>query len=89
MVLSELAQPGDASRVARKILEAMSAPMSLEGRERVVTVSIGIALFPGDGEDAETLMRNADEAMFRAKQAGRNAFRFHAEAREEPQAEPA
>jgi len=74
VVLAELAQPGDAAIVARKILEAMAVPMMLEGHERVVTVSIGIALFPTDGEDAETLLRNADAALFRAKRAGRNRF---------------
>jgi diguanylate cyclase (GGDEF)-like protein len=55
----------------------MAAPMVLEGHQYVVTVSIGITLYPRDGEEVEQLLRNADAAMFRAKQAGRNCFRFH------------
>lgn len=76
VVLGELAQPGDAALVARKILRELAAPIDLEGREYFVTVSIGITLFPADGRDSETLLRNADAAMFKAKQAGRNCHQF-------------
>lgn len=78
VVLGELSAPSDATLVARKILETLAAPMSLEGHEYFVTVSIGITLFPADGNDIETLLRNADAAMFKAKQAGRNCFQFFA-----------
>jgi diguanylate cyclase (GGDEF)-like protein/PAS domain S-box-containing protein len=77
VVLGELADPRDATVVAQKILDAMALPMTLEGHDYIVTVSLGITLFPHDGEEVEMLLRNADEAMFRAKQAGRNCFRFH------------
>jgi diguanylate cyclase (GGDEF)-like protein/PAS domain S-box-containing protein len=77
VVLSETAQPQDAAVVARKIIDSMRAPMSLEGNAHTQTVSIGIALFPTDGKEVDILTKHADEAMFRAKEAGRNGFRFH------------
>jgi diguanylate cyclase (GGDEF)-like protein/PAS domain S-box-containing protein len=82
VVLGQLANAGDARIVAEKVVKAMAVPMSLDGHDYVVTVSIGITLFPRDGEDVETLLRNADAAMFRAKEAGRNCFRFHGAAQE-------
>jgi diguanylate cyclase (GGDEF)-like protein len=77
VVLAQISHAGDAAVVAQKIIESMAAPMLLEGHEHVVTVSIGITLYPADGAEAGQLLRNADAAMFRAKQAGRNCFRFH------------
>jgi len=88
VVLAELAQPEDATVVAKKILEAMAAPAALDGREYRISVSVGITLFPGDGRDAESLLRNADAAMFRAKQAGGSAYRFFARETGVPEAEP-
>jgi diguanylate cyclase (GGDEF)-like protein/PAS domain S-box-containing protein len=70
----------DAARVARKILEAVSEPFSIGGRELFVTTSIGVSLFPSDGEDAETLVRNADTAMYRAKEQGRDNYQLYAPA---------
>jgi len=60
--------------VASRILELISAPFILGGREVIITASIGLANYPDDGEDAETLMRNADIAMYQAKSMGRNAM---------------
>ena len=77
VVLAEVSHARDAAVVAQKILEEMAAPMLLEGHRYELTVSIGITLFPADGDEVERLLRNADEAMFRAKQAGRNRFLFH------------
>jgi diguanylate cyclase (GGDEF)-like protein/PAS domain S-box-containing protein len=77
VVLSELHQASDAARVASKIIEWMALPFLLDGHEVFVTASIGIALFPGDATDGETLIKNADVAMFRAKQAGRNTSQFY------------
>ncbi len=65
-----------ATLVARKIIHAMQAPFRLEGREVSVTTSIGITLAPEDGKDAGVLMKNADLAMYQAKENGRNNFQF-------------
>ena len=80
VVLSELAAASDAELVAGKILQAMAPPMYFDGRELAITLSIGIAVFPADGGDADALVRSADEAMFEAKHAGRNTFRVHSAA---------
>ncbi|WP_052452172.1 putative bifunctional diguanylate cyclase/phosphodiesterase [Noviherbaspirillum autotrophicum] len=61
---------------AEKILRALAAPHHLSGNELHVTTSIGISLFPDDGADAETLVKNADIAMYHAKKNGRNNFQF-------------
>ena len=78
VVLAELAHADDASVIAQKMLDALALPFSLGETEAYVTASIGIAVFPGDGDDAETLLRNADLAMYRAKESTRNAFCFFA-----------
>jgi diguanylate cyclase (GGDEF)-like protein len=78
VLLSELAAPEDAARVAQRIQESLSRPMQLVSHEVIVTPSIGIAVFPQDGEDVETLLRNADLAMYYAKRAGRNLFQYYA-----------
>jgi len=65
-----------AGSVADKILETLGAAYRIETHELHVTTSIGIAVFPGDGDSAETLMRNADAAMYHAKSAGRNNVQF-------------
>ena len=75
VVLSELAQPGDAAVVAEKILAVMRAPFPLDGAPYRLTVSIGFAAFPRDGADVESLLRAADAAMFDAKRGGRDMFR--------------
>jgi diguanylate cyclase (GGDEF)-like protein/PAS domain S-box-containing protein len=58
--------------VARKILQSFAHPFRVEGHELFVTASIGISIFPGDGEEVETLLKCADSAMYRAKELGRN-----------------
>ncbi|MBU1224826.1 MAG: EAL domain-containing protein [Gammaproteobacteria bacterium] len=65
-----------AVRVAAKLLEAVSQPCQVESFELTVTLSIGIAMYPADGHDFETLSRCADAAMYRAKHDGRNTYRF-------------
>lgn len=67
----------DASLVAQKMLNALSRPIMIEGHEVYVTGSIGISVFPGDGEDADILISNADAAVSRAKDMGRNHFQFY------------
>jgi diguanylate cyclase (GGDEF)-like protein/PAS domain S-box-containing protein len=76
VVLSGLQHADDAAIVAQKILGALSRPFDLEGTEAYVTASIGISVFPADGEAAETLLKNADMAMYRAKEMTRNAYCF-------------
>ncbi|MGH8563462.1 MAG: two-component system response regulator [Gammaproteobacteria bacterium] len=66
----------DAALIANKIIATVSAPCRIEGRELRVSPSIGIAIFPNDGKNIEALMRNADTAMYYAKQAGRSQFSF-------------
>jgi diguanylate cyclase (GGDEF)-like protein len=68
----------DAGKIAQKILDSLKAPITIDEREFVVTSSIGISIFPVDGTDGETLIRNADTAMYRAKDMGRNAFQYYA-----------
>ncbi|HEX6317338.1 MAG TPA: PAS domain S-box protein, partial [Burkholderiales bacterium] len=65
VVLAELARADDAAIVAQKILDALALPFDLGGNEAYVTASIGISVFPSDGDDAETLLKNADMAMYR------------------------
>ncbi len=69
----------NASRAARRIIASFEKPIELAGHELFVTCSIGVALCPGDGDDIETLMRNADIAMSEAKQQGRNNYQFYSE----------
>jgi diguanylate cyclase (GGDEF)-like protein len=76
LVLADLARQEDAALVAQKIVDCLGAPFQLAGHEAVVTASVGIASYPADGQDAETLLGAADAAMYRAKQSGRNAFQF-------------
>jgi len=66
-----------AALVASKLIEAITQPCHIEQHELIVTPSIGIAIYPNDGSNMETLSKNADTAMYRAKQEGRNGFRFY------------
>lgn len=77
LLLTEINQPEDAARVAQRIIEGLNRPFVLDGNEVVVTASIGIALFPDDGEDMDTLLKNADIAMYHAKEQGRNGYQFY------------
>jgi diguanylate cyclase (GGDEF)-like protein/PAS domain S-box-containing protein len=66
----------DAARAAQKILDAVSRPLEIDGHQLYVTTSIGISLFPADGEEAEALLSGADIAMYRAKDLGRNGYQL-------------
>lgn len=68
----------DVEAVTRKILKAVATPLKLDGLMATVSASIGIAMFPDDGDDPPRLLKNADAAMYQAKQGGRNALRFYA-----------
>jgi diguanylate cyclase (GGDEF)-like protein len=77
VLLSDIKDSENAARVAQKILEAFVTPINLCGELLMATTSIGIALCPDDAGDPETLLRLADQAMYQAKAAGRNNYRFH------------
>jgi len=79
VVLPEAKRSSDAANVAQKIIETLSYPVRVADRELVVTPSIGIAVFPDDGRDAESLIRNADAAMYHAKISGRANYQFFTE----------
>jgi len=66
-----------AAEVARRLVEVFSRPFEVAGHELTVTPSLGISIYPHDGGDLETLLRNADTAMYRAKEMGRNSFQFY------------
>ncbi|HKJ25793.1 MAG TPA: EAL domain-containing protein [Myxococcota bacterium] len=80
LLLRDLDDAHDAGRVASRILERFSQPFEIDGREVFTSTSIGIAIHPIDGNDVDTLLRNADAAMYHAKDRGRNNFQFYTEA---------
>jgi diguanylate cyclase (GGDEF)-like protein len=77
IVLSRLVAPQDAALVARKAVDSLNRPFQLQGVDLFVTASVGITVFPTDGNDRDTLIRNADVAMYRAKERGRNNYQFY------------
>jgi diguanylate cyclase (GGDEF)-like protein len=68
----------DAASVAQKVIDAVSQTYDIDGHTVRVTTSAGVGLYPAHGEDAETLMKSADLALYEAKHAGKNAFRISA-----------
>jgi diguanylate cyclase (GGDEF)-like protein/PAS domain S-box-containing protein len=76
ILLAELNDRRSAATVAQKVLDTIRQPVLIDEHELYVTTSIGIALYPEDGMDTETLLREADRAMYRAKDSGRNNFQF-------------
>ncbi|MBK1726469.1 EAL domain-containing protein [Halorhodospira neutriphila] len=79
LLLPEIDSAEDAAQVAEKVVAALASPFCLAGTELVVTPSIGISLCPEDGVEADTLVRNADTAMYSAKHGGRNRYCFFTE----------
>ena len=76
ILLSEIAHAADASVIAAKILTEVKGEHSIGEHRLRVTASIGVTTYPDNGEDAETLIKNADTAMYHAKESGRNNFQF-------------
>ncbi len=77
VLLNDVALGSDAARVAQRMLEAIGAPCLLGGQEVRVSASIGIALYPADGTDAETLLKCSDIAMYHAKEQGKDNYKFY------------
>lgn len=77
VLLRELSDGQEASVVARKILDSLQVPFIVNGHELIITASIGISVYPTDGEDVQTLLKNADAAMDYAKERGRNNYQFY------------
>jgi diguanylate cyclase (GGDEF)-like protein len=77
VIATNLGKELNASYVAQNLIDAFQAPFQLANKELHVTTSIGIAIFPDDGSDAENLLKNADMAMYSAKESGRNGFCFY------------
>jgi diguanylate cyclase (GGDEF)-like protein len=76
VMMADLSGDSDCQVVAEKIHRALAAEFRIDGKSYSLGASIGIAVFPEDGGDADALLRNADAAMYRAKQLGRNHYRF-------------
>jgi len=79
LLLSNLLSAEDITNIAERLLQRLSAPFQVQGEELYVTASLGIALAPYDGEDGQTLLRNADAAMYQAKAKGRNNYQVYFE----------
>jgi diguanylate cyclase (GGDEF)-like protein/PAS domain S-box-containing protein len=78
ILLPDLRETEVAAKVAERVLEKLRVPMKIQGKEFFITGSLGIALYPDDGDSVDTLLKNADIAMYHAKQGGRNGYRFYA-----------
>jgi diguanylate cyclase (GGDEF)-like protein len=78
VLIEDLTDGRYAADVARKLLDEASRPIRINGQECQLSASVGIAIYPGDGDDAQTLLKNADGAMYRAKELGKNGYQFFA-----------
>jgi diguanylate cyclase (GGDEF)-like protein/PAS domain S-box-containing protein len=76
VVVPDVAGQKEAEKVSEKVIDTLSGPIEQEGREVYIGASIGVSLYPDDGRDSAILLRNADAAMYMAKESGRNTFRF-------------
>jgi predicted signal transduction protein with EAL and GGDEF domain len=79
VLLPEIEDPQEAAHVAQRVLSLLSDPFPLDDHDVVVSASIGICIFPDDGRDADSLLRNADTAMYHAKRRGRRTYQFFTE----------
>ena len=76
VILSPIYGPKNASRVAQALLDVLAKPIDLDGYKAIIGASIGISMYPADGTTEEELVKNADTAMYRAKESGRNNYQF-------------
>jgi len=79
IIFNDIASAVDIPRLANKILNSLAAPFEQQDRELFVTSSIGISLFPDDGDNGQTLLKKSDAAMYKAKRQGKNTFQFYSE----------
>jgi len=77
ILLPEVGAAADAGNLARKLLTVVRAPFDLGGKEVRITLSIGVAIYPQDGETAKTLLKHADEALYQAKSRGKDSFAYY------------
>ena len=80
LMLQDITSPDDVAHIAERLIEVLSTPVLLDSHEIAISASIGIALYPEDGDNGETLVKNADAAMYHAKQSGRDQYRFFVKA---------
>jgi diguanylate cyclase (GGDEF)-like protein len=78
-LLSNIKDPEVAAKVANRLIREIADTYHLEGHDVVMTTSIGISVFPEDGTEANILLKNADSAMYHAKNNGRNSYQFYME----------
>ena len=83
MLIGDIHAPQDLGQVAEKVLAEVSRPCHVAGRDMAVSVSLGLAVYPEDGQNVEALMKHADAAMYRAKREGRNRYHFFSKALDE------
>ncbi len=76
VLLSEIREPTDAATVSQRIIEAVSEPFTINGAQITIGASVGIAIFPRDGSDYQTILKSADMAMYQAKDEGKNTYRY-------------
>jgi diguanylate cyclase (GGDEF)-like protein/PAS domain S-box-containing protein len=76
ILLDHLSKPEDASMVSERVIASLGRPFRVDGHEVYVSASLGISISPADGSNPDDLLKNADMAMYRAKEAGRNTYRF-------------
>ncbi len=79
ILLDDIDSDSHISSLAQKMLDTLAVPFKINKQELFVTASIGVSIFPNDGDDSETLLRNADVAMYRAKDLGKNNYQFHSD----------
>jgi diguanylate cyclase (GGDEF)-like protein len=77
VMLSDVPEAAEAATVARRLVATLSEPVMVQSTELYVSCSVGVAMYPADGTDIDTLLMNADTAMYRAKEAGRGGFQFY------------
>ncbi|MGZ5001196.1 MAG: diguanylate cyclase domain-containing protein, partial [Methylomonas sp.] len=77
VLLSDIDDIDDVARIAEKTIAVLTQPFTLEGNDLVITASIGISVYPDDGKDSHTLLKNADTAMYLAKERGKNNYQFY------------
>jgi diguanylate cyclase (GGDEF)-like protein/PAS domain S-box-containing protein len=77
VLLSDIEHIDDVARIAQKTIELLMQPFSIEGNDIVINASIGISIYPEDGENGQTLLMNADSAMYLAKERGKNNYQFY------------